>query len=384
MVDRRDFGTIRRLPSGRYQASFIGPDLARHNAPVTFENKDLAVVWLYNEKKRIDQATVDDERWSSPGERAEEARLAAAPKELFGDYATRWIDERRNSKGEPLRALTQKDYRQVLGAYLMPTFGKKPVDRITRPDVRAWHASLNTATPRARTKAYALLRAIMNSAVDDELIAASPVHIRGAGAAAVRRPVEPATPAEIQVMADNMPPRLSAALMIAAWCALRYGEIAELRRKDIDLTNHQIKVRRAVTFPPGGAVVGTPKSDAGVRDVSIPPHVWPIIEEHLETYVRPAPNSLLFPGEGRGHMWHSVMGSHFTKARAAAGRDDLKWHDLRHTGATLAAQVGATTAELQARLGHSTSVAAQLYQHAAKDRDRQIAERLSQMLARQD
>ncbi|MCB0912801.1 MAG: hypothetical protein KDB60_14410, partial [Propionibacteriaceae bacterium] len=99
MVDRRDFGTIRRLPSGRYQASFIGPDLTRHNAPVTFENKDLAVVWLYNEKKRIDQATVDDERWSSPGERAEEARLAAAPKELFGDYATRWIDERRNSKG---------------------------------------------------------------------------------------------------------------------------------------------------------------------------------------------------------------------------------------------------------------------------------------------
>lgn len=262
----------------------------------------------------------------------------------------------------------------------MPTFGKKPVDRITRPEVRAWHASLNKATPRARTKAYALLRAIINSAVDDELITASPVHIRGAGAAAVRRPVEPATPAEIQVMADNMPPRLSAALMIAAWCALRYGEIAELRRKDIDVTSHQIKVRRAVTFPPGGAVVGPPKSDAGVRDVSIPPHVWPIIEEHLETYVRPAPNSLLFPGEGRGHMWHSVMGSHFTKARAAAGREDLKWHDLRHTGATLAAQVGATTAELQARLGHSTSVAAQLYQHAAKDRDRQIAERLSQLV----
>ena len=79
-------------------------------------------------------------------------------------------------------------------------------------------------------------------------------------------------------------------------------------------------------------------------------------------------------------MWHSVMGGHFTKARKAAGREDLKWHDLRHTGATLAAQVGAITAELQARLGHSTSVAAQLYQHAAKDRDRQIAKRLSKLV----
>ncbi len=74
------------------------------------------------------------------------------------------------------------------------------------------------------------------------------------------------------------------------------------------------------------------------------------------------------------------MNNYFSKARAAAGRDDLTWHDLRHTGATLAAQVGATTAELQARLGHSTSVAAQLYQHAAKDRDRQIAERLSRLV----
>ena len=181
-------------------------------------------------------------------------------------------------------------------------------------------------------------------------------------------------------MAANMPPRLRASVYIAAWCALRYGELAELRRKDIDVANRQIKVRRAVTFPPGGPVVGPPKSEAGYRDVSIPPHIWPIIEEHLEEWVRPGQNTLLFPGEARGHMWHSVMGTYFAKAKKAAGREDLKWHDLRHTGATLAAQVGATTAELQARLGHSTSVAAQLYQHAAKDRDRQIAERLSRLV----
>lgn len=116
------------------------------------------------------------------------------------------------------------------------------------------------------------------------------------------------------------------------------GELAELRRKDIDPEQRLIRVRRAVTFPPGGAVVGPTKSEAGVRDVSIPPHVWPIIEEHLEKHVRPGPNMLLFPGEGRGHMWHSVMGTYFAKARKAAGREDLRWHDLRHTGATLAAQ----------------------------------------------
>jgi len=381
MAERREFGYIRKLPSGRYQASFIGPDMQRYNGPVTFEAKDLAIVWLHNEKKRIDEAAADDVPWLSPAARVEEARRQLMPKETFGDYATRWIDERRNSKGEPLRLLTQKDYRHILAAYLMPAFGKRPIDAIARADVRAWHASLaKSSTLRSRTKAYGLLRAIMNSAVDDDLIPASPVHIRGAGAAATKRPVEPATPAEIDVMAANMPPRLRAAVYVAAWCALRYGELAELRRKDIDVTNRQIKVRRAVTFPPGGPVVGPPKSEAGYRDVSIPPHIWPIIEEHLEKWVRPGQNTLLFPGEARGNMWHSVMGSYFARARKAAGREDLKWHDLRHTGATMAAQVGATTAELQARLGHSTSVAAQLYQHAAKDRDRQIAERLSRLV----
>lgn len=379
MAERRDFGYIRKLPSGRYQATFVGPDLARHKAPVTFEVKDAAVVWLRNEKRLIDDAAADEVDWVSPEER-QEARRRAQDRVLFGDYAARWLTERRNSKGEPLRALTRKDYEQVLATYLAPQFGKVPIDAITRADVRTWHTGLRSAPPRSRTKAYGLLRAIMNSAVDEELIAASPVHIRGAGGATTKRKVEPATPAELQVIAEHMPERLRAAVAIAAWCALRYGELAELRRKDIDVANHQIKLRRAVTFPPGGAVVGPPKSDAGVRDVAIPPHVWPIVEEHLAKHVRPGPNELLFPGEARGHMWHSVMNGYFSKARKAAGREDLRWHDLRHTGATLAAQVGATTAELQARLGHSTSVAAQLYQHAAKDRDRQIAERLSRLV----
>ena len=379
MAERRDFGYIRKLPSGRYQATFVGPDLARHKAPVTFEIKDAAVVWLRNEKRLIDDAAADEVDWVSPEER-QEARRRAQDRVLFGDYAARWLTERRNSKGEPLRALTRKDYEQVLATYLEPRFGKAPIDAITRADVRAWHTGMRSAPPRSRTKAYGLLRAIMNSAVDEELIAASPVHIRGAGGTTTKRKVEPATPAELQVIADHMPERLRAAVAIAAWCALRYGELAELRRKDIDVANHQIKLRRAVTFPPGGAVVGPPKSDAGVRDVAIPPHVWPIVEEHLAKHVGPGPNELLFPGEARGHMWHSVMNGYFSKARRAAGREDLRWHDLRHTGATLAAQVGATTAELQARLGHSTSVAAQLYQHAAKDRDRQIAERLSRLV----
>lgn len=219
-IPRRDFGHIRQLPSGRYQASFVGPDLRRHNAPVTFENRDLAVMWLAGERRKIDEALSADTHWVSPTEEKAKVRKIAKM-ETLAAYGRRWITERRNSRGEPLRALTRKDYEQILAKYIVPTLGRLHVDEITRADVRQWHAGLAEAGQRTRTKAYGLLRAIMNTAVDDELITVSPVHIRGAGAATKRRALEPATPAEIEVIAANMPERLRAAVMISAWCALR-------------------------------------------------------------------------------------------------------------------------------------------------------------------
>jgi len=70
----------------------------------------------------------------------------------------------------------------------------------------------------------------------------------------------------------------------------------------------------------------------------------------------------------------------FYAAREAAGRPDLTFHDLRHSGAVLAASTGATIAELMARLGHSTPAAAMRYQHAAQGRDQTIAELMSQLV----
>ena len=69
----------------------------------------------------------------------------------------------------------------------------------------------------------------------------------------------------------------------------------------------------------------------------------------------------------------------FYNARDAAGRPDLRLHDLRHSGAVLAAATGASLAELMARLGHSTPAAAMRYQHAAKGCDREIAALLSKL-----
>jgi integrase len=82
-------------------------------------------------------------------------------------------------------------------------------------------------------------------------------------------------------------------------------------------------------------------------------------------------------------MAPSTLDKVYYPARKAGGRLDLRWHDLHHTGAVLAAQTGATLAELMGRLGHSTPGAAMRYQYAAADRDAEIAKRLSALVGAQ-
>ncbi|MGA8044794.1 MAG: tyrosine-type recombinase/integrase [Dermatophilaceae bacterium] len=133
----------------------------------------------------------------------------------------------------------------------------------------------------------------------------------------------------------------------------------------------------------GRFIIGTPKSDARIRDVAIPPHLLPLAKDHLADHTRPGKDPLLFPaaGDSNRHMAPSTLYKVFYPARKAAGRDDLRWRTLRHTGAVLAAQTGATLAELMGRLGHSTPGAAMHFQHAAADRDAEIARRLSALVA---
>ena len=98
---------------------------------------------------------------------------------------------------------------------------------------------------------------------------------------------------------------------------------------------------------------------------------------HRTHRTQPGRDGLLFPAANGGHLAPSTLYKSFYRARQTAGRPDLRWHDLRRSGAVLAAQTGATLAELMARLGHSTPGAAPRYQHAAQGRDLEIAKALS-------
>ena len=135
---------------------------------------------------------------------------------------------------------------------------------------------------------------------------------------------------------------------------------------------------RAVVWRKGQPTVGTPKSRAGVRTIALPPNLRQPLRRHLAEYAMPGPDGLLFPNAARtGHLHVNTLFKTYHRARRVAGRPDLRVHDLRHSAATMAAQAGATLAELMARMGHSTTKAALVYQHVAEGRDRIIAERMA-------
>lgn len=358
---RRSAGTgaVRQLPSGRWQARFRGPDGVMRPAPVTFDTRLDATAWLKAQTSDVDRGT-----WSP------QTKVASATSTLR-DYAASWLESRE------LKPRTRLLYRDLLDALVLPELGDARLDRITPATVRTWYGTLPADRPTRRAHAYSLLRAIYTTAVADDLVPTNPCRIRAAGKARKAHTTRVATLGELEVIVATLPARYRAMALLAAWCGLRFGELAELRRGDVDVKAGVVRVQRAVTYRSGQVFVGDPKSDAGKRTVSVPPHLAPVLREHLARHVGPDRDALLFPARKGGHMAHTSLQTVWTRARAAAGREDLHFHDLRHTGATLAAATGATLAELMARLGHSTPQAALVYQHAAADRDRAIAEALS-------
>jgi integrase len=359
---KRYFGNVRQRSSGRFQARYTGPDGRTYTAPVTFDTKGDAEAWLTLRHSEILRGA-----WLPP------AAPQAAPVTL-ATYAAAWL------AGRDLADRTREDYAQVLRDHILPAFGDVPVTVITPAAVREWHAALKGSTgPTMRAHAYGLLRTIMNTAVADEVIAANPCRVRGGGSVKRAKTIRPASLPELEALVKALPDRYRLMALLAAWCALRFGELAELRRSDIDVKNGVVHVRRGVVRVNGGRKVKGPKSEAGRRDVAIPPHLIPAIKDHLRKYVLPKRDALIFPAASGGHMAPATLYRVYYPAREAAGRPDLRFHDLRHTGAVLAAATGATLAELMARLGHSTAGAALRYQHAAAERDKVIAAALSKL-----
>ncbi|MEV6963209.1 site-specific integrase [Streptomyces sp. NPDC051207] len=352
---RREFGTVRRLPSGRWQARYIGPDGQRYTAPETFETRSGAQDWL-----NLVRADIERNTWLNPDAGAVN----------FEKYALRWMEER------SLAPTTVDRYGGLLRGHILPTFGGKDLDEVTPPAVRTWRAERLKATGATTVaKSYRLLKAIFQTAVDDDLLRTNPCRIKGAGKEeADERPT--ATVEQVFDLADAMGPRWRLMVLLGAFASLRPEELAELRRHSVDLDECSLRVTHASPeLTNGRRVTGDPKSRAGKRTVYLPDFMLPELRRHLQWFAEKEPDGLLFVGEKGAPFRRSTFGRKWRKARTKVGMPgNFRFYDLRHTGNTLAADTGAKLKDLMVRAGQSSGRAQLIYQHSTAKHQRKLAQ----------
>ncbi|MEV0678084.1 tyrosine-type recombinase/integrase [Actinosynnema sp. NPDC050436] len=359
--NHRHFGHVRKLPSNRYQASYLGPDGTRRYAPETFVTKTDANAWLSTVEADLLRG-----EWVDP-------LLGKVKLEEFG---TRWIKER------SLGVRTREEYNRIFRLHVVPLLDGKTLNDISTETVRSWRQHLldNGRSATTTAKAYRLLRAILNTALDDNRIKRNPCRIKGADQEkAPERPV--ASVPQVFTLAESMPPRFRLLVLAAAFTGLRWGELIGLRRGDVDLDAPTVKVpRRLAQLNSGKLVAGPPKSEAGYRTVALPDILVDDFRRHLMAFVGAGPEALMFVGpKGAGLKrgnWHRSV-KWIKTVKVVGLPEGFHFHDLRHTGNTLAAASGASTRELMHRMGHGSMRAALIYQHATSERDREIAAKLS-------
>lgn len=363
---RRSWGKIHRERSGRYQASYPGPDLARHTAPATFSARMDAEHWLADERRLIERGD-----WTPPRVRAARSHARA---QTFGEYAAAWLEHRN------LKPRTRQGYSELINGPLAK-LGGIPLGAVTAEAVRTWHTGLGTKTPTKNRHAYALAHAILNTAVADGHLVANPAMIRGAMNGTAKRQAVILTPDQVAKVAIAIQPaQLKALVLVSAWCGLRWGEVTELRRRDIAEDCSVINVARAVTHRNKQCNVDSPKSGK-VRTVYVPPHVQGELLDHMAQFVADDPEAPLFKADRACHYNERTFRDKFADALKAVGiKENVRIHDLRHFAGTQAARVGNLVETMQ-RLGHSTAKASLTYQQIVSGRDRELAEALSTLAA---
>lgn len=378
---RRTFGAVRKLPSGRHQAKYTGPDGQWHKAAHTFDAKEDAEGWLRDERRLISM-----DLWTPPTVRAAAAQAVSL---TVNEVVDRWAMTA-GHLAESSRVLYQSIRRNRIEPYL----SEVPLSEFTRGDAYRWIDDIRRdhgGRTKRNADAYKLLHAALQAEVDRGTLDVNPCQVKGA--TQVPEPAEKAVPTLLQLhtIVASLPEHMRAGTLVAAWCGLRPAEWQELRRKDVERHRQPVGVDgerpadRVVLHIDRQAHrverqwVVTPPKNGKTRTVILPDHLVPVLDEQLTERSQPGREGLLFPNVDGNQLTRQKFYDAFKLRAAEAGCPKASPHSLRHFGGTAYAQAGATVRETMALMGHRTPEVSMMYQHVAANRPEFLAGRLSEL-----
>jgi integrase len=357
---RRAFGSTRKLPSGRWQATYHS-DGRRHAAPRTFSSKADASAYLSSVETDLRRGA-----WIDP-------QLSAIP---FSALASRWL-----SAGKTKRQASVDRDRSIIVNHLDPIFGHRPIGAIKPASIQAavdgWAAVYAASTVGRH---YACLRAILAHAEASEMILRSPC--RGIRLPTVRRVERPVlNPEDLERLSDVLGHEQGLFMWCGAVLGLRWAEVAGLTVDRLDLSARAIVVDRQLSR---SSALVAPKSEAGIRVLSCPSWlIDDLVALHAsEDHGNEHGQGFVFTNEaGKALSYANWRRRTWVTACDEAGLGGLKFHDLRSLAATALVKAGADVKTAQARLGHSSSrMPLDVYARATVDADRSAADAVSAFL----
>lgn len=279
---------------------------------------------------------------------------AAAGRITFGEYSAGWLERKRAT----VKPTTVETFGSHLRRHLLPVFGTQRLSSITREQVKAFAGDLSTRVAPTTARAVVFtLAAVLREAVDDNRLTRNPAERITVGRKTERR-VDPLhvsrVAGQVPAIADAMPERWRAAVLLMAATGLRLGECLGLTLDRVDFLRRSIRVDRQLANVAGGSGFGTPKTRAGVRSIPVPSSVIEMLAAHLSVFP-PGPDGLMFTmANGAPVARTSWSDSYRAACRAAGVEGRTRTHDLRHVAASALIASGLSVAAVQAVLGHSS------------------------------
>jgi integrase len=372
------FGSLRKLPSGRWQARYTDHNTGRMiSAPDTFRTKSDASAWLAARRADLDRGLITNDA------------AARLPLSAYWDDYLPSIEVR-------LRPSSVRDYSYSWSKWIKPRFGAVPVSKILPRDIDRWMADMQAKGMFAQKvrSAFGVLSRLLDRAVRDGAIPVNPASRRSDPLPRVRRVDRPVlTVAQVEDLVTHFEHEDDRVMVrLLAYGGLRIGEALALQRQDVDLKRGLLHVQRSVSDAGGVVRVNDTKTGRD-RWVALPAS----LVAQLRDLLRDRPintDALLFPNADGGYRRARVTDRHrrikAVKAWNASRVDEeerlldpieVGFHDLRSVCASLLIDAGASPKDVQAHLGHaSIQTTLEIYARVRPERSADLAQRLDALI----
>lgn len=319
---------------------------------------------------------------------AEEGSLPEPGRTTVAQFLDRWLSD---VAAPRLRAKTVLSYRQVIRLHITPHIGHVVLQKLTPQQVQAWMAEVGKGHVSPRTVGYArsVLRSALTQAVRWGVVQRNVATLVDPPRV-VRpeiRPLDEAQARSLLKVAGGH--RLHALFAVAVALGLRQGEALGLQWSDVDYETQTIHVRRALQrIGPGWQLV-EPKSTRSRRSIAMPGVVTDALRAHK---VRQLEDRLVAGSEWQEHGFvftsrtgTPLEGRNVSRVLATllkeASLPSIRFHDLRHTAATLLLAMGVDPRTIMETLGHSQiSLTLNTYSHVLPAMQREAAKRMDRAL----